>query len=149
MNWIQMNRNYLIKGTILFFMITLAACASNSEKKDKQHEARSNADVDEILEVKKASQHRGTGPLGSKGNPIKCDGSAGAKSYLEKLKGPKNQPTTFTEIGSGGISPFGGAAVVFEVTIKSIDHPEGQQLYFDTTFENYEEKSAPPGFSLP
>lgn len=129
----------------LAIMVVLSACAGSGSPKKKAIADGLDNEVDAILEAKKANHYVGSGPLGSKTNPIKCEGISGAKEYLTKLKGKNGGETQFEEIGGGGISPFGGIAIIYRVT--STGTPE-MQLFFDTTFDGYNEPKAPSGLTI-
>ena len=89
--------------------------------------------------VKKVSQNIGSGPMGTKNNPIKCDGREGMLEYLERLRGPQNQTLSKTDMGSGGMSPFEGVMDIWEV---SYEGGAPLQIYFDSGFEGYREAKA-------
>ena len=126
-------------------IIILSACASSGGPKKKAIADGSDSEVDAILETKKANHYVGSGPLGSKTNPIKCEGISGAKEYLSKLKSKDGSKVQFEEIGGGGVSPFGGISTIYKVT--STGNPE-MQLFFDTTFDGYKEPKAPSGLNI-
>ena len=42
------------------------------------------------------------GDLGSKENPVRCDRKAGARAYVERLRGAGDDPVKFRRIGIGG-----------------------------------------------
>ncbi len=125
---------------ISIVLFSFNSCASSKISED-------HSDVEVILKAKRAGDYLGTGPLGAKSNPIKCEGSSGAKSYLNSLKGPLNEKITWEEVGSGGISPFGGVAIIYTIKVVSVNAGNPIQLYFDTTFDDYVEPKAASGFS--
>jgi hypothetical protein len=95
--------------------------------------------------VKKVSQNIGSGPMGTKNNPIKCEGREGIINYLDRLRGPQNQTLTKTDLGSGGLSPFEGVMDIWEV---SYEGGTPVQIYFDAGFEGYKEPKAVGDFKI-
>ena len=84
--------------------------------------------------------------LGSKENPIKCEGPSGERAYLSRLLGPDNQFLTYERDGSNGRGPAGNILDVY--ILQSLDGSFKQALYFDMYWSDYEEKEAPPFFSF-
>jgi hypothetical protein len=121
----------IIKVLFSFSILTLLACAP--QQTQEQLDA---AEAIEILAPKKAADFVGSGPLGSRSNPIKCDG-AKVDSYLKQLRGPKYQPLEIESMGSFGIGPFGGLMEAYQIHIKTVENLDDIQLFFDTSFEDY------------
>ena len=84
--------------------------------------------------------------LGSKENPIKCEGPSGERAYLNRLVGPDNQFLTYKRKGSRGRGPAGN--ILDRYVLQSLDGSFEQEIYFDMYWTGYEEKEAPPLFSF-
>jgi len=95
---------------------------------------------------RKANDFTGIGPLGGQNNPIKCDGMAGIRSYLERLRGPEKQRIEFGEPQDVGVGPFESLIYVVSVQYLSKGKPVQTQLFFDPDFPGYREIKAAAGF---
>lgn len=127
--------------------LLLASCAPSLPSKDAELADRALDHANDDSR-RRASDHVGTGPLGGKANPIKCDGTEGITEYLGRLRGPQGQVVTGTEAGSGGIGPFGSLVIIYEVEYNTPQGPNKAQLYFDTDFPEVTESRAAAGFSI-
>jgi hypothetical protein len=86
-----------------------------------------------------------TGPLGSKTNPVRCDGPRGERAYLRSLRcAPGGQAPKFDRLGSVGIGVYGNVLDEYEVTC-GVD---GRSVFFDMYHDNHIEGVAPPGFTI-
>ena len=84
--------------------------------------------------------------LGSRENPIKCDGPNGERAYLNMLIGPNGKFLSYRRKGSSGRGPHGNTLDCYVVT--SLDQAFTHNLYFDMYWSSYIERNAPSSFSL-
>jgi len=86
-----------------------------------------------------------TGPLGSKTNPVRCDGPEGERAYLRRLRcDGAGQPAQFERLGSVGIGVYGNVLDEYEVTCGG----ESRSVFLDMYHDNHVEKAPPPGFTI-
>jgi len=84
-------------------------------------------------------------PLGSKENPIKCDGPQGERNYLEKLVTQEGRAIKTSRKGS--TSNTSGSIV----DVYPIEDENGQiitTLYFDMYHKGYKEKKVPAPYLI-
>lgn len=86
------------------------------------------------------------GALGSRQNPVKCDGPLGELQYLRRLRGPDGQPVRFQRLGDVGSGVFGHLVDLY--LVESQDGIVQREIYMDMYFPGYRENQAVPGFSL-
>lgn len=133
--------------TVSLALAALVSCAGRETKQAVSHDLPTRTEMGEQGE-RRASDHQGTGPLGTKTNPVKCDGEAGVQKYLENLRGPQGQILQWEAMGSGGIGPFGGLVYIYDVSYPSPQGSVRSQIFFDTTFEGVSEHRPASGFRL-
>jgi hypothetical protein len=84
--------------------------------------------------------------LGSRENPIKCDGPKGERTYLNRLIGPNKQFLVYSRGGSVGLGPHGN--VLDNYKVMSLNKTFSHNLYFDMYWKGYKETEPPPNFSF-
>ena len=78
-------------------------------------------------------------PLGSKENPIKCDGPAGEIQYLRRLSGPNHEPLVFERMGS--ISVKGNPNYLDLTKARSLfDNDISYEIYLDMYHSGHQEQ---------
>ncbi len=88
---------------------------------------------------------RPTGPLGSKTNPIRCDGPRGERAYLRGLRcAGDGQAPRFERLGSVGIGVYGNVLDEYDVTCRG----ESRSVFFDIYHHKHVEEAPPPGFTV-
>ena len=129
--------------------ISLFACAGSEPKPA----AASNAKYDTATKFEMDEGHRkvndniGSGPIGSRTNPVKCEGIEGAKAYLAQLKGPGGEAVSFAEPVEAGVGPFESLIYYFEVSFTGKQGEVKKQVFFDPDFTGYHEPKPAAGFS--
>lgn len=82
------------------------------------------------------------GPLGALSNPIRCDGPAGERTYLDQLIAKPFQHIRYKRLGS--ISSDVGRLDQYQIT--NLQGFELARLHFDMYHQDYVELAIPPGF---
>jgi hypothetical protein len=85
-----------------------------------------------------------SGPLGSRTNPVRCDGVPGELAYLGRLKCSNGGATEFSRQGSVGFGPYGGIVDEY-VTVCGLGF---RSVFLDMYHPKYVERRAAEGFSL-
>lgn len=99
-------------------------------------------------EVKPNWQEINKHPLGSEGNPVRCDMPSGERLYLQRLRCPGGTHPNFDRKGSVGLGPYSAIMDVYNVECPAADKMEPQSIYMDMYHPNYQEKRAVPGFTI-
>lgn len=95
--------------------------------------------------VARAIPETPTGPIGSKSNPVRCDGPRGERAYLQGLRcAGERQAPHFERLGSVGIGVYGNVLDEYQVTCGG----ESRSVFFDMYHHKHVEKATPPGFTL-
>ena len=84
-------------------------------------------------------------PLGSEGNPVRCDMPAGERAYLNRLRCSDGRAPTYERSGSMGIGPFGHIVDLYAVQCRGED---SKSIIMDMYFPDYVESLAVPGFTI-
>jgi len=136
---------------MLMATATLISCAGSKASKDS---ADSGERYDKATTYQMDTGHRkvndniGQGPLGSRTNPIKCEGAEGASEYLKKLTGLHAEALTHSELTDVGVGPFGSLLYSTDVEYTGPAGAVKNQLFFDIDFTGYHEPKVAPGFLL-
>lgn len=96
--------------------------------------------------VDRANENDTFGVLGSRENPVKCDGPQGQRTYLNRLAGPNGEAVTYRRAGNFGVGPDGhiidGYAIDLDGRSTSII------IFMDMYHRDYVESRVVPGFTL-
>jgi hypothetical protein len=144
----------MLKFKLLFASLVACALASCASSKPIGDNTGLSDQYDQATQYQMEQSHRkvndniGSGPIGTKTNPIKCEGLEGANAYLKKLQGPKREPVTFSELTDNGVGPFGSLVYVTDVGYTGASGLVQVQVFFDIDFTGYHESKAVPGFLL-
>lgn len=95
--------------------------------------------LEDAIEKAKAS------PLGSKDNPVRADGPAGQRAYLDRLRCDEGRKPTYFRAGSVGSGPFGYIVDAYQV--KCPGAAAEVTIYMDM-YHDYEEGAPVPGFTM-
>jgi len=84
------------------------------------------------------------GELGTKTNPVRCDGVAAERAYLNRLRGPDGKAPEYARLGSFGGGPYGNILDGYRVVSGGKEYT----IFLDMYHPNYVEKNAVPGFTI-
>lgn len=99
-------------------------------------------------EVKPDWQEINKHPLGSEGNPVRCDMPPGERLYLQRLRCPGGTRPKFDRNGSVGLGPYGAIMDYYHVECPEADKMKPQAVYMDMYHPGYQEKRPVPGFTI-
>jgi hypothetical protein len=85
-----------------------------------------------------------SGLLGSKTNPIRCQGADGERDYLKHLKCGDGASPRFRRAGSAGVGPYGNIMDDYQVSCGSAT----QSIFFDMYHPGHRETAPVAGFTL-
>src|SRR5690606_3865317 len=87
-------------------------------------------------------------PLGSPGNPVRCDMPAGERAYLDRLRCPDGGVPTYRRIGSFGVGPHGNIINGYRVHCPgAAPDDEGAVIFTDMYHPGHIEPEPVPGFT--
>lgn len=88
-------------------------------------------------------------PLGSQGNPVRCDMPRGERAYLRRLRCENKKAPTFERLGSDGFSPWEQIMDIYEVQCSmNTKAPKTFSIYMDMYHADYVERRAVEGFTI-
>jgi hypothetical protein len=91
------------------------------------------------------SSQKISGALGTKTNPVRCEGPKGERQYLDRLRCSDGKPPKYSRIGSFGLGPYGN--ILDGYRVKCEDRDEAT-IFMDMYHEGHVEKQAVPGFTI-
>ena len=104
----------------------------------------------EFYEPKKLSKRQqaivDAAPLGSEGNPVRCEGPPGERAYLNRLRCPSGDAAPYERAGSVGKGPYKTIMDLYEVACT--EWPDAVSIYMDMYHKGYAESRPVPGFSI-
>lgn len=86
-----------------------------------------------------------SGALGTKTNPVRCEGPRGERQYLNRLRCSDEKAPKYSRIGSFGLGPYGNILDGYRVQCEGRDETT---IFMDMYHEGYVEKEAVPGFTI-
>ena len=93
----------------------------------------------------KQKDQKVSGALGTKTNPVRCEGPRGERQYLNRLRCPDEKAPKFSRIGSFGLGPYGNILDGYRVQCEGRDE---STIFMDMYHQGYVEKEAVPGFTI-
>ena len=131
-------------------MIALCSCAGSSGEKAREEGGGTDQATSYEMDggKRRVNDNQGSGPLGSQTNPVKCDGFEGAKTYLDKLRGPNGEKLSYADAGSAGVGPFGSLIYQYDITVPTPGGSRQAQIFVDIDFADYSEGKAATGFTI-
>jgi hypothetical protein len=104
----------------------------------------------EFYEPKKLSKRQqaivDAAPLGSEGNPVRCEAPKGERAYLNRLRCPSGDAPVYERAGSVGEGPYKTIMDVYEVMCA--EWPDAVSIYMDMYHTGYTESRPVPQFSI-
>lgn len=85
-------------------------------------------------------------PLGSRKNPVRCDGPDGERAYVERLRCPTGDAPKFNRGGAIGPSPYGTMMDAYYVRCPEWQEPRA--IAFDMYHDRFLERRAVVGFTI-
>ena len=85
-------------------------------------------------------------PLGSAGNPVRCERPDGERAYLQRLRCAGGEAPTLARGGSTGAGPYGTVLDVY--TVRCPGAPEPVSVFMDMYHAGFVEQRPIPGFSI-
>ncbi|GJL95825.1 MAG: hypothetical protein DHS20C05_22300 [Hyphococcus sp.] len=143
-------KNYMVFACVSIFALSalFPANAQNDsiEKEEEQEGAGSILDSlfgpsDFEVDYEEIAKH----PLGSEGNPVRCDMPGGQRAYLARLRCAKNKRPQYERSGSTGMGPYGHIMDLYSV---SCPKAEPVSVYMDMYHPGFVEAEAIPGFTI-
>jgi hypothetical protein len=103
-----------------------------------------------IFEPKKLTEEemleKSKQPLGSKANPVRCQGPKGEREYLNRLRCSNGHKPEFLRSGSYGPGPYGTFIDGYEVKCEKSD--QKTTIFMDMYHVGYYENRPVPGFDI-
>lgn len=131
---------------MLAFGVGYVSSAENSPKQQDQKEKKKDKNKDKNKgENKDEPAQKTSGELGTKTNPVRCEGPSGERQYLSRLRCSDGSRPAFSRIGSFGFGPYGNIIDGYRVKCEQSDEVT---IFMDMYHEGYVEKQAVPGFTI-
>lgn len=87
------------------------------------------------------------GPLGCRSNPVRCDGPAGEREYLDRIRGKDGRKVLYQRVGSLVVpSPSGNIVDLYLIGFENVGPVA--RVFMDMYFAGYVEVRPIPGFQI-
>jgi hypothetical protein len=138
-----------VKKMYLVILVLLSAIALNGSYVRSAESASLRQEQSEKQkqdgEKEDGSDKKISGALGTKTNPVRCEGPRGERQYLSRLRCPDGERPGFSRIGSFGVGPYGNILDGYRVKCAGRDEAT---VFMDMYHGGYVEKEAVPGFTI-